>query len=510
MSKGLGEAKQLELLARAVEQVADAVEICGADYRLLYVNRAFERLTGYSRDEAVGHTPQELLRGELHPPSFFDDIEATGLAGRVWSGRIRSRDKTGRMIVCDAVVSPVLDEAGQVSHFMCVRRDVTEREHLETKLMQSDRLAAVGHLAAGVAHEINNPLAYVFGNTAFLQETLVAHPEAFDADTREDLRSALADLEHGAARIRDIVRDLGAFSRPSEDSASEVDLHSALDSSINLLHNEVKHRAQLERQYGQVPPVWAERSRIGQLFLNLILNAVQAIPVGFARDNEIRVITGTDGEGNARIEIRDTGEGIRPEILPQIFDPFFTTRSVGEGTGLGLSVAHTIVQSLGGHIAVASDVGVGTSFTVTIPSMRAMVERIAAAGPAVSAGRRGRVLLVDDDPGVLRAMSRMLRDHDVTTCGSGAEALALLERQRDFDIVLCDLMMPDLSGMDLFARTTSAYPELRERFVFITGGAYTVQAQRFLGAEGLPTVQKPFEPRTLRDLVARLVVQRRD
>jgi two-component system, cell cycle sensor histidine kinase and response regulator CckA len=253
--------------------------------------------------------------------------------------------------------------------------------------------------------------------------------------------------------------------------------------------------------------VWAERSRIGQLFLNLILNAVQAIPIGFARDNEIRIITGTDGDGHARIEIRDTGEGIAPEILPHIFDPFFTTRSVGEGTGLGLAVAHTIVRSLDGGITVASEVGVGTSFTVTIPSLRATIARPAAAA-AQGAGRRGRILVVDDEPAVLRAISRMLRDHDVVTCASGAAALELLERDRDFDAVLCDLMMPDLSGMELFRRIARTYPELGDRFVFITGGAYTVESQRFLAEGNRPTAQKPFDARALRDLVARLVGER--
>lgn len=508
MAGELGDVEQLGLLARAVEQVAEAVEILDPDHRLQYVNAAFERLTGYSRDEALGRTPAELLRSDQHRPEFYAEIEATLASGRVWTGRVRSRTKIGAIVVCEVIVSPVLDHAGMVTHFMCVRRDVTEREHIETQLMQSDRLAAVGHLAAGVAHEINNPLAYLFGNTAYVQETLAAHASAFDPDTREELRSALADIEHGAARIRDIVRDLGAFSRPSEDSAAEVDLHSVLDSSINLLSNEVKHRARLVRAYGEVPTVWAERSRVGQLFLNLILNALQAIPIGFARENEIRVVTGTDGDGHARIEIHDTGEGIAPEVLPHIFDPFFTTRSVGEGTGLGLAVAHTIVRSLGGGISVASEVGVGTAFTITIPSLRASIARPADSATR-GAGRRGRILVVDDEPGVLRAISRMLRDHDVTTCPSGATALELLERDREFDAVLCDLMMPDLSGMDLFRRITQTYPELRDRFVFITGGAYTVDSQRFLAEENRPTAHKPFDARALRDVVARLVGERR-
>lgn len=504
----LGEAMQLELLARAVEQVADAVEICGADYRLQYVNRAFEQLTGYPRQEAIGRTPKELLGTAQHDPSFYTEIEGMVENGRVWNGRLRSQDKTGRLIVCDVVVSPVLDDAGKVSHFMCVRRDVTEREHIETQLMQSDRLAAVGHLAAGVAHEINNPLAYMFGNTAYVQETLIANPDAFDAGTREELSSALADIEHGAARIRDIVRDLGAFARPSDDSAAVVDLHSVLDSSINLLHNEVKHRAQLERDYGDAPAVWAQRSRLGQLFLNLILNAVQAIPIGFARDNEIRVVTRTDADGNATIQIRDSGQGIRPEILPQIFDPFFTTRSVGEGTGLGLAVAHSIVQRLRGRITVSSELGIGTTFTVTLPSMTSVVERIASSGGAAATGRRGRVLVVDDEPGVLRALSRMLRDHDVITCADGPAALAIFARQRDFDVILCDVMMPELSGMELHRRAAALDADLARRFVFITGGAYTAAAQQFLAGVDNPTVEKPFETGALRELVGRLVTQR--
>jgi CheY-like chemotaxis protein len=272
--------------------------------------------------------------------------------------------------------------------------------------------------------------------------------------------------------------------------------------------NEIRHRARLVKAYGPVPPVEGSESRLGQVVLNLLVNAAHAITEGSAEQNEIRVTTSTDAEGRAVLEVRDTGGGIAPGARQRIFDPFFTTKEIGVGTGLGLSICHGIVSAMGGTIAVDSQPGAGSLFRVVLPPASAAPPASRFAAPAAAPPRRCRILVVDDEPLIAAMLRRTLApDHEVVAAESGREALHRLVDDRErFDLVLCDLMMPEMTGMEVHAALARSAPDEAERLVFVTGGAFTPRAQAFLAGVPNRCIDKPIDVLQLRALVQGLFV----
>jgi signal transduction histidine kinase len=248
-----------------------------------------------------------------------------------------------------------------------LQRALEERSKMEQRLLLSDRLAAIGTLAAGVAHEINNPLAYVVSNLTFITTEVNALLGQLPPERSQDLTNALREASHGADRVRQIVADLRLFSQQEGPKNEKIDLQKVLDSALNVAGRAIRDRARLVTYFEPTPIVEGSASRLGQVFLNLLINAAQAIPEGQKDANVIHVTARTDAAGHAIIEITDSGSGIAPEIRKKIFDPFFTTKSVGVGTGLGLSIVHGIVSAMRGEISVESDLGKGTMFRVTLP-----------------------------------------------------------------------------------------------------------------------------------------------
>jgi len=378
-----------------------------------------------------------------------------------------------------------------------------ERKRIHEQLLISERMASVGTLAAGVAHEINNPLTIVVGNIDVAMERLAATGAGGLA--LQDIAKILQDAQHAAERVRIIVRDLKMLSRTGdEEQHGPVDIHHVLDSSLRIAANEIRHRARLVREYGDVPQVEGNEARLGQLFLNLIINAAQAIAEGRANANEIRIVT-RPGEGDVVIEVHDTGCGIPNEALKRIFDAFYTTKPVGIGTGLGLAICHRIVAMHHGNIEVESEEGRGTVFRTTLPAARG----IAVPAPALEsapAARRARILVIDDEAGLCAAVERILEsEHDVVTLQSAGEASALLRRGEAFDLILCDLMMPEMTGMDLYAELVQSQPDLAAKMTFMTGGAFTENTSRFLAQHPGKVIDKPFTRSILRERVRLLI-----
>jgi signal transduction histidine kinase/CheY-like chemotaxis protein len=376
----------------------------------------------------------------------------------------------------------------------------------------ADRISATGTLAAGVAHELNNPLAYVTANLAFLSDGMGrvvailsgAAPRPDDADLAAQLHEAMREARSGAERMRAVVRDLKTFASGEQERNGPVDVRPILDSCVNLAWNEIRSRARLSRDLALVPAVLGNEARLGQLFLNLVVNAAQAIPGGRPDEHEIGISVRMLADGRVAVEVRDTGCGIRASDLPRIFDPFFTTKAPGVGTGLGLSICHAIVASIGGEIQVESTVGVGSTFRVLLaPAARAVAETPASGVPANPPRPRGRILVVDDEPFVGTVLRRTLTDHDVTVVESAHAALARLSGGESYDVVLSDLLMPGMSGMDLYRELAQRDPALAQRFVFLTGGAFTAAAREFLDREKVECVEKPFEIDALRAVLAR-------
>jgi CheY-like chemotaxis protein len=268
-----------------------------------------------------------------------------------------------------------------------------------------------------------------------------------------------------------------------------------------MAHNEIRHRARVvEKHTPGLPPVFAHASRLGQVFLNLLINAAQAIPEGRADRNEIRVRTLASPDGRVHVEIEDTGSGIPASLIRRIFDPFFTTKAPGVGMGLGLSISHQIVKSMDGEITVDSSPGVGTTFRVTLPTAAAGATT-AVREPGRAGGTGARILFIDDEVALGRALCALLGDHEIVPVTCARDALSRLSGGERFDVILCDLMMPDVSGIELYDQIAPVY---RDRVVFMTGGAFTQQARDFLARCDRPHLDKPFSEHALRNAIERV------
>jgi two-component system cell cycle sensor histidine kinase/response regulator CckA len=393
-------------------------------------------------------------------------------------------------------------------------RDTTDEREDEVRRLQSEKLASIGMLAAGVAHEINNPAAFVLANI----EALMGHLRLLQEKVRElpapvvaglglpdvlfEATAILQESKEGMARIRRIVRDLGSFSHVDDDGTATLDVNVAVESALTMLRNEIKYRARIERDLRSTQAVRANQARLGQVFLNIILNAAQALDETAAKRNVVRVRSFDEGE-YVVVEVEDNGPGIPSEVVPRIFDSFFTTKPRGIGTGLGLPISLGIIRTLGGQLTVDSRPGEGATFRVRLPASPAVPSNVTAPSDETPAPRefvKRRVLAVDDEPLLLKAYRRMLSDvHAIDTALGGVEALRALERDAAYDVILCDLQMPELSGMALHEIVQARWPSLAERFVFVTGGAFSPDAKRFLEESVCAIIQKPFR---LEDLLA--------
>jgi ligand-binding sensor domain-containing protein/signal transduction histidine kinase/CheY-like chemotaxis protein len=463
-----------------------------------------------------GATLEVTLQPWFHQTAWFymlcvvgvGGVAASGYAWRV--GRLKNRERWLQARVEERTQELARANQELDAHLRTLRAT-------QAQLIQAGKMAAVGTLAAGVGHEINNPLSYIVSNVEHACEeagSLVRRLEDAPLEVRERLREieqVLREALMGADRVRRIVRDLKTFSRQDEDTRGAVDLRAVMDSAAKLAAGELRPRAQLVRDYAaDVPPVDGNEPRLAQVFLNLIINAAQALPEGRPEQNEVRLVLRRAGDGLVAAEVRDTGAGIPPEVVGRIFDPFFTTKPVGVGTGLGLALCQAFITSMQGRIEVESQVGRGTVFRVTLPVAQGVVVRAARVVESKEeASMRGRVLVVDDDPLVSSALRRTLsREHDVEVVVSSRRALEMLSSpEGSYDVILCDLMMPEMTGMELHAQLEAAVPETARRMVFVTGGAYTPAAMSFLERVPNPRLEKPFEPEKLRERVREWVAK---
>ncbi|GAC1536541.1 MAG: hypothetical protein NVS2B9_02340 [Myxococcales bacterium] len=471
---------------------------------LRYVNPAAVAYYGFSSaEEMIGRASDSLFHPDEH------EVLRRILAGMVETGRPapviepRTLDRQGRLRTVELRSMPVVFEGKRA--YLSIARDLTERKQLEARLHLADRMSSVGTLAAGVAHELNNPLAWIVGNLSFAIEELERLGPGAQGlrDRTAEVVQSLREAQVGADRMRTIVGDLKTFSRGDEAKLGPVDLNSVLISSLNIAANEIRHRARLSIDLGRVPLVEANEARLGQIFLNLLVNAAQAIATGKVADNEVSVTTRTSAQGQAVVEVRDTGAGIPREIAPRIFDPFFTTKPVGVGTGLGLSICHNLVVSFGGEIQMESEPGKGALFRVLLPGLQVSVAAPAPVAPSVRrqrpvAGPGRRILVIDDEPLVGASIRRALRnDFQVEGVLSAAEALDRVRDGETYDAILCDLLMPEMTGMDLKAALDEVAPSQSQRMLFMTGGAFTEAAERFIAQPGIRHLLKPFSREAL-------------
>ncbi|MGA7123606.1 MAG: response regulator, partial [Polyangiaceae bacterium] len=497
--------------ATTLDSIGDAVLATDSEGIITFMNPVAMRVTGWTRAEAIGREVDEVIRLTSADGQAVENPVHVALRDAqtvLLPPKTSMVLRTGTKLVIDDSASPIVDDKGRVVGGVVVFRDVTERAKLEQRLAQSERLASIGTMAAGTGHEINNPLTYVVANLGFslrgLKEIignlrgLNVHDEdkgRFESamGRLQEIVDALRDADDGADRVRRIVRDLKKFTRVDGDGSGIVELADVLEAAVRMTAHTLRHHARLRKDYGKTPPVEVSEGQLAQVFMNVLMNASEAIGEGDAEHHEIHVRTYTNDGGEAVAEIRDTGPGIPPQILPRIFDPFFSTKPVGSGMGLGLAICHSIVASYGGEITAESTVGEGTTFRVVLPPARPVSGTIKSARPSSRPPRRGRVLVIDDEEALALAIARILRsEHDVTVETDARAALVKIAGGETYDAIFCDVMMPNVSGIDVYEALQASAPELAKRIVFMTGGAFSTRARAFLEKVPNVSISKPF------------------
>jgi PAS domain S-box-containing protein len=480
---------------RAMMNVADdAIFATDSSGMIVLANPAAAQMFECTEEELMGFPVFHLLKNDS-PNLGFEDFahQQSGVKHRATGGVIhyRARRKNGSEFPAELSVGH-WETCGQ-RMFALFIRDVSFRKEMEAQLLAADRMATVGTLVAGVAHEINNPLAAITGYLDLAMQELGSWdgPEA-----QGRVNSIVTQMGEPLERVIRIVQDLrGLAHGGTEGSAMEdVDVHEVLDSAIRVAELNYRHRGAVVTEYRDIPRARGNTTRLGQVFLNLIINAFQAIQVGKQGQSEVRVTTSFDeDQKKVIVEIHDSGCGMSEDTMRKLFRPFFTTKPLGEGTGLGLSISQRIVTALGGQIRVTSAPGKGSTFAVLLnPSVPSMSPAPSSKQIAASS-RRLRVMVLDDEPILTKLVSHMLGDlHDVEAFNNASAALSRVRTGTTFDAILCDVSMPGVSGLQFLEELHLSNPDLVRHLAFMTGGYIaSVPGQSSL-LDSVRHLQKPF------------------
>lgn len=413
-----------------------------------------------------------------------------------------SADRSARAqaVDADAFLSKPVDGGTLVRTVRDLVLAARARKQEAERLAHSERLSSLGQMAAAVAHEINNPLSWVVGNLRILADRL-EHPERLQARL-EDTRAAVREALEGAERIRAIVSDIRVFTRKFEDEAATVDVVDAIESLLRLMDRQLQPRVRIVREFNGAHLVRASPGRLRQVLLNLVVNALEALPQDRVPDeNVLRLRVAQTRDRRVEISVTDNGPGIPPAVLQRVFEPFFTTKGKEGGTGLGLFVCQGLVTAMGGELRVQTEVGRGARFSFSLP--RAEPLGLAAPGQAPASGRRMTILAVDEDPAVLTALAGELQGDLLLTAHDGEAALQILASQR-VDLILCDLHSRKLDGRALYYQLHRQGGGLETKLAFMTGGILDEEMLRFAKSRSDRVLQKPLRPTELRSLRARL------
>ena len=532
---------QTEQIARAtmleiMERTPQGVLLLDEQGTPMYANASFRELSAFNDENLPAHHATTLLSAPDGSP--LPDL----LSGQSQNIPAQLRVASGEQLAIKLSIFTTTFDQQEVR--MLLITDLSQEHELQSRIAQMDRMITAGTLAAGVAHEINNPLAYVASNVEYLLEKVAEG----DID-RDTLLTSLEDVHYGTRRVRKIVDDLRDLSRAPTDTIYPVDIATILDSTLLMVEHRVQQRSRLIRDIDDLPSAMLNESGLSQVLLNLFVNAVQAIEPGAPDTNLVRV-SAKRADTNLIITIEDSGKGIAPEQLERIFEPFYTTKPIGEGTGLGLSICRKIIAEMNGDIEVESTPGQGTTFRLIIPTRwlsrsaeptaglsatphtgncspssppEVRDDRAPAAHPPSSepGSRAGTpvdattphdedapapagVFLIDDNAMLLRALKRQLKSRvTLHTFESAAEALDAIKAGADPRLIVCDVEMPAIGGARLYQQLREEHPALAERMIFMTGGAYSAESKRFLESDDFTVLSKPFPSAELETLIAR-------
>lgn len=389
-----------------------------------------------------------------------------------------------------------MDASGNPVTLLGIFQDITAARMVQQRLQDGERLASVSLLAAGIAHEINNPLQYVFANIGLAQEQLESLSKNGNSPWARRINDLLDDAMHGSKQVARIVGDLKSFMSKRQDGDGLVDLNEVIKTTINMTRSEVRHRAQLAESMGPVPKVRGDYAELIQVFINLLTNAADAVDALGPERARIRLSCHTDAHGWAVIEVEDNGPGIAPKDQVRIFEPFFTTKPPGVGSGLGLHISRGILERRGGTLTLRSAPGL-TVFQARLPPAQTKAE------PSPQPSNAARILVVDDDPRVARTVARMLsEDYNCHVETDPRVALDLLTSQA-FDAVVCDVMMPGMTGWEMVISAEAQCPGIASRTLLMSGAA--PERHRPSNAPDLPLLNKPFGPADLRAMLTQVL-----
>ena len=482
-------------LSTTLDSIGDAVIATDLDGNIVRMNPVAESLTEWRCIDARTKPLDRVVRlvdarnGEALP----SPVERVLGGGRsVLTNVCVLVGRTGTEHYVTDNSAPIRGSIGEVQGVVIVLRDVTEQRHLEHQVEVNERMASLGRLASAVAHEINNPLTYVVANLDYVADEV--QTIAPNSQATEDIREALVEAKQGADRVRRIVRDLRSYSRGDAEPTEPVDLRRVLEAAAKLADNEIHNSAQLVVDYDDVPAVDAHQSRLEQVFMNLLLNATHAFEGHRSSSNKISVRLRFDGIDRVVATVRDTGPGLPAAVVERLFQPFVSSGHVGAGTGLGLAICRSIVESYRGTIVAESTLGEGTVFTVSLPVAALSLESPRQVYRPSTPARRGRILIVDDEPLVAAAVRRVLTpSHHVEVETSCRAALDRLRDGHDFDVLVCDVMMPAMSVIRLHAELVELAPELAKRMIFLTGGAFGPEETAFVRGQANVCLEKPID-----------------
>ena len=488
-------------LATAVEQSAEMIVITDTKGTILYVNPAFENMTGYSRAEVIGQNPR-LLKSGKHDAEFYRQLWTVLKRGEVWHGRIFNKRKDGTQYEVASTISPVRDAASKTVNYVALQRDVTRESQLESQLRQAQKMEAIGQLAGGIAHDFNNLLTVINGRSQLLMSRF---------NPGEKTHNELELIFKTGARAAGLTRQLLAFSRKQVLQSVVFDLNAVVLDLNNMLRRLIHEDIELSTVLDPVLKlVYADPGQIEQVIMNLVVNARDAMPTGGKLSIETANVElnkeycrVNNFQGNpgyyVMLAVSDTGHGMSPAVQEKIFEPFFTTKPQGKGTGLGLATVFGIVTQSNGHIAVYSEIGHGTTFKVYLPpqTLEKRKSATSSSGQHVVTGKEV-ILVVEDEDDVRELVHEILSTHGYTvlTASNGSKALQVIQQHKDaINLLITDVVMPEMGGPELAGRIRSEHPETR---VLFTSG-YTDHAivQNGVLQADVSFIQKPFTPANL-------------
>ncbi len=457
LTKRMDMEQEMRRLAVAVEQSTESIMITDVDGGILYVNAAFEEITGYSAEETLGRRP-DILKSGKHDNEFYGKLWKTISSGKTWEGRFTNQKKEGSLFETEAVIYPIRDADDKVLNYVNISRDITQEAAIEKHLRQQQKMNAVGELAGGVSHDFNNILTAILGYVALCMNTV---------DEESKTYSYLSEIVKAGDRATKLVRQILTFSRQEQQQFYSLNLQPIIEDSLGLVQTTMRKSITLVQDIDpQCGPILGDTTQLQQIMVNLCTNAAHALgkkePGTLTLTLQQVDLSGEDVEGPmadlnpgpyACITVSDTGCGMPPEVLERIFEPYFTTKKQGEGTGFGLSIVHGIVRKHRGSIAVESEEGQGTKFTLYFPLNSESARQESKAGKAAPVDAvRGRILFVDDDQAVLSMGREILESfgYHVVTATNGQIALKSFKQDPSvFDALVTDYSMPEMNGHEL-------------------------------------------------------------